>query len=169
MKMKKVIALALAGTMAASMAAGCGGSGKDSSATEAAKTEAKTEAKAEAKTEAKSDDKTEDAKTEDANTEDVKTEAAGDEAKAETTGKDITLTMMFSGTASENDFETQQLPGLVKEAFPNITLEVTKLPDDQYYTALKTKLASGECPDIILAQPKYAGANSVIGLIWLQS
>lgn len=55
MKMKKVIALALAGTMAASMAAGCGGSGKDSSATEAAKTEAKTEAKAEAKTEAKSD------------------------------------------------------------------------------------------------------------------
>ncbi len=164
MKMKKVIALALAGTMAASMAAGCGGSGKDSSATEAAKTEAKTEAKAEAKTEAKSDDKTEDAKTEDANTEDVKTEAAGDEAKAETTGKDITLTMMFSGTASENDFETQQLPGLVKEAFPNITLEVTKLPDDQYYTALKTKLASGECPDIILAQPKYAGANSVIGL-----
>lgn len=52
----------------------------------------------------------------------------------------------------------------MKAKYPNITLEVTKLPDDQYYTALKTKLASGECPDIILAQPKYAGANSVIGL-----
>lgn len=153
MKMKKVIALALAGTMAASMAAGCGGSGKDSAKTEAAKTEAKTEA-----------DKSGGADTEDAKAEAAKTEAAGDDAKAEAAGEDITITMMFSGTASENDFETQQLPGLVKEAFPNITLEVTKLPDDQYYTALKTKLASGECPDIILAQPKYAGANSVIGL-----
>ncbi|MBE5969089.1 MAG: extracellular solute-binding protein [Lachnospiraceae bacterium] len=77
---------------------------------------------------------------------------------------DITITMMYSGTAAENDFETEVLPDLVHEAFPNITLEVTKLPDDQYYTALKTKLASGECPDIILVQPMYAGANSVFGL-----
>lgn len=87
-----------------------------------------------------------------------------DTEKATNTEKDITITMMYSGTAAENDFETEILPGLVHEAFPNITLEVTKLPDDQYYTSLKTKLASGECPDIILVQPKYAGANSVIGL-----
>ncbi len=79
-------------------------------------------------------------------------------------GEEITLTMMFSGVAAEGDFETEVLPGLVKEKFPNINLEVTKLPDDQYYTALKTKLASGECPDIILVQPKYAGSNSVIEL-----
>lgn len=76
----------------------------------------------------------------------------------------ITLTYMCSGTASENDFETVILPELVHEAFPNITLEVTKLPDDQFYTALKTKLASGECPDFFTTQPKYAGANSVISL-----
>jgi raffinose/stachyose/melibiose transport system substrate-binding protein len=76
----------------------------------------------------------------------------------------ITITMMYSGTTAENDFETEILPKLVHDAFPNITLEVTKLPDDQYYTSLKTKLASGECPDLILVQPKYAGANSVIGL-----
>ena len=80
------------------------------------------------------------------------------------TKDNITITMMYSGTVAENDFETEVLPKLVHEAFPNITLEVTKLPDDQYYTSLKTKLASGECPDIILVQPKYAGANSVIGL-----
>lgn len=73
---------------------------------------------------------------------------------------DITLTMMVSGTAYENDFETEQLPALVKEKWPNVTLEVTKLPDDNYYTSLKTKLASGECPDIILTQPMYAGQNS---------
>lgn len=103
-------------------------------------------------------------------------EAAGDSAgntavQADASSNDgqltednITITMMYSGTAAENDFHTQVLPGLVKEAFPNITLEVTKLPDDQYYTSLKTKLASGECPDIFLVQPKYAGANSVLGL-----
>ncbi len=74
------------------------------------------------------------------------------------------ITMMFSGTTSENDFHTEILPDLIHQAFPDIILEVTKLPDDQYYTALKTKLAAGEAPDIILVQPKYAGANSVIGL-----
>ncbi len=76
----------------------------------------------------------------------------------------ITISMMYSGVITEDDFETEILPTLVKEKFPNITLEVSKLPDDQYYTALKTKLASGECPDIILVQPKYAGPNSVISL-----
>jgi raffinose/stachyose/melibiose transport system substrate-binding protein len=92
------------------------------------------------------------------------TQETASNSDGEETGENITITMMYSGTAAENDFETEVLPKLVKEAFPNITLEVTKLPDDQYYTALKTKLASGECPDMILVQPKYAGANSVIGL-----
>lgn len=53
---------------------------------------------------------------------------------------------------------------MVKEKWPNVTLEVTKLPDDNYYTSLKTKLASGECPDIILTQPMYAGQNSCYAL-----
>lgn len=86
------------------------------------------------------------------------------ESTASSSAGNVTVTMMYSGTAQPNDFETQLLPKLVKQKFPNITLEVTKLPDDQYYTALKTKLASGECPDIILVQPKYAGANSVLSL-----
>ncbi len=79
---------------------------------------------------------------------------------------EITITMMYSGTKSTEgeDFEIDILPRLVKEKFPNINLEVSKLPDDQYYTALKTKLATGQAPDIILAQPKNAGANSVISL-----
>lgn len=77
---------------------------------------------------------------------------------------DITITMMVSGVASENDFETEQLPALIKEKWPNVTLEVTKLPDDNYYTSLKTKLASGECPDIILTQPMYAGQNACYSL-----
>lgn len=77
---------------------------------------------------------------------------------------DITITMMTSGVATDNDFETEQLPALVKKKWPNVTLEVTKLPDDNYYTSLKTKLVSGECPDIITTQPMYAGQNSCYAL-----
>ena len=76
----------------------------------------------------------------------------------------ITITLMMSGTETENDFDTQILPNLIKEKWPNVTLEVTKLPDDNYYTALKTKLASGECPDIMLVQPMYAGSNACYSL-----
>lgn len=88
---------------------------------------------------------------------------AYDETAIENAG-DVTITMMVSGTEQPNDFETTQLPELVKEKWPNVTLEVTKLPDDNYYTALKTKLASGECPDIILVQPMYAGSNACYSL-----
>lgn len=77
---------------------------------------------------------------------------------------DITITLMMSGTETENDFDTKILPVLIKEKWPNVTLEVTKLPDDNYYTALKTKLASGECPDMILVQPMYAGSNACYSL-----
>lgn len=77
---------------------------------------------------------------------------------------DITITMMVSGVETDDDFETKILPEMVKEKWPNVTVEVTKLPDDNYYTALKTKLAAGECPDIILVQPMWAGSNSCYGL-----
>ena len=97
-----------------------------------------------------------------------------DSAQAESSGPydsqaienagDITITMMVSGVATENDFETEVLPELVKEKWPNVTLEVTKLPDDNYYTTLRSRLASGECPDIILTQPMYAGSNSCYSL-----
>lgn len=93
----------------------------------------------------------------------VSAEAGYDTQAIENAG-DITLTMMISGTEQPNDFETTVLPELVKKKWPNVTLEVTKLPDDNYYTALKTKLASGECPDIILVQPMDAGSNACYAL-----
>ena len=140
MKFKKVIALTCAAVMAASTLAGCGGSGNGGAEDSAAE-----ESAAASKVEAN-----------------VATETYDHQA-IENAG-DITITMMVSGVASENDFETEQLPALVKEKWPNVTLEVTKLPDDNYYTSLKTKLASGECPDIILTQPLYAGQNSCYSL-----
>ncbi len=135
MKMKKLWVLVLIVTLMSTMLYGCGGSKKDSDSG------------------TKTTDSTEGTST--SGTDTVKD-----------SDKEITITMMYSGTQSAEgeDFEVDVLPKLVKEKFPNINLEVTKLPDDQYYTALKTKLATGEAPDFMLAQPRYAGANSVYGL-----
>lgn len=139
MKQKKVIALVSAGIMAASMLAGCGsGSSEAKSSSEAV-----------------------------AGGSVATGSAAGetyDHQAIENTKEDITITMMVSGVAQGTDFETQTFPELVHKKWPNVTIEATKLPDDNYYTSLKTKLASGECPDIILTQPMYAGSNSAYAL-----
>lgn len=139
---RKMIFLLLTGAMVVAMLAGCGSKNvEESSAPEQSVESDAADAGSDAA---------------DAGTEEQESTAFTDE--------EITITMMYSGTAAENDYETEILPALVKEKFPNITLEVTKLPDENYYTSLKTKLASGECPDIILVQPMYAGQNSVIDL-----
>lgn len=79
-------------------------------------------------------------------------------------GDTITITMLCSGTVTENDFETEVFPRLVNETYPNIKVEVVKLPDNQYSTALLSRLASGSCADIILVQPMYASSTSVLEL-----
>lgn len=143
MKAKKVVSLLCASAMVVSMLAGCGGNGGSGEDSESQGSSMEDKADAEA---------TEVAEGEEYDHEAI--ENAGD----------ITITMMCSGVAIDNDFETVQLPKLIKEKWPNVTLEVTKLPDDNYYTSLKTKLSSGECPDIILTQPMYAGSNSCYAL-----
>ncbi|MCI3920796.1 extracellular solute-binding protein [Paenibacillus sp. TRM 82003] len=82
------------------------------------------------------------------------TETGGEQANADR----VTLTFMLSGNkASEGeDFELDVLPRLVKEKFPNVTLEVQKLPDDQYNTSVRTKLSTGQGPDLFWVFPKNA-------------
>jgi len=81
-------------------------------------------------------------------------------------GKTVTLTMIVSGNkaADGQDFELDVLPKMVNEKFPNIKLEVQKLPDDQYNTSIKTKLAAGEAPDIFRVWPRMGSAASIIDL-----
>ena len=140
MNTKKIVSVLTAGVMAAGMLAGCGSSSAKTSeeVSGSSKTEVATGSAAAG--------------------------AKYDHQAIENTKEDITITMMVSGVAQGTDFETETLPELVHKKWPNVTLEVTKLPDDNYYTSLKTKLASGECPDIILTQPMYAGSNSCYAL-----
>ena len=87
---------------------------------------------------------------------------AADTAGAGNTGTDmskpVTLTMMVSGTKAPDgeDFVIDILPKLVKEKFPNVTLETSKLPDEQYFTSIRTKLSSGQGPDFYWVFPKNA-------------
>ena len=79
-------------------------------------------------------------------------------------GKDkVTLTMIVSGNraADGEDFELDILPRMVNEKFPHITLEVQKLPDDQYETNIMTKLAAGEAPDIFRIWPRMASMGVI--------
>ncbi|MFD2329565.1 ABC transporter substrate-binding protein [Cohnella sp. GCM10020058] len=75
----------------------------------------------------------------------------------------VTLSMLVSGSKAADgaDFELDTLPKLVKEKFPNVTLEVQKLPDEQYYTTVKSKLATGEGPDIFLVFPNMANMGAI--------
>ncbi|WNS40813.1 extracellular solute-binding protein [Paenibacillus sp. MMS20-IR301] len=89
------------------------------------------------------------------------TEAATDNSTS--SSEPVTLNMLVSGTKAADgaDFELDTLPKLVKEKFPNVTLEVQKLPDEQYYTSIKAKLATGEGPDIFLVFPNMANMGAI--------
>jgi raffinose/stachyose/melibiose transport system substrate-binding protein len=78
----------------------------------------------------------------------------------------VTVTFLCSGVkaTSGEDFRLESLPRIIKETYPNLTVETTLLPDDQYYTALKTKLATGEAPDLLWVQPRWAGSNAAYAL-----
>lgn len=84
--------------------------------------------------------------------------ASNAEATDTASTKKVTLTMMVSGTKAPDgqDFALDIMPKLVKEKFPNVTLETSKLPDEQYFTSIRTKLASGKGPDIYWVFPRNA-------------
>lgn len=81
-------------------------------------------------------------------------ESAGNSSK--------TITVMASGVkdGTQGVF-LDSFADLVEEKYPDYKVEATLLPDDQYYTALKSKLSTGQSPDLFLVQPKKASASSV--------
>lgn len=80
-----------------------------------------------------------------------KTESAGGSSEGlEDVSEPVTLSMMVTTRPSTDakDFYLDLLPELVKERFPNITIEVEQLPTDQYKQTVRLKFASGEGPDM---------------------
>ncbi|MBP1040272.1 extracellular solute-binding protein [Vagococcus sp. BWB3-3] len=87
----------------------------------------------------------------------------GDQKEQETSsGTKETLTVMASGVKNGTQgVFLEQFKQMVEKEYPELTVETTLLPDDQYLTALKSKLSTGQAPDLFLVQPKKASANSV--------
>lgn len=78
---------------------------------------------------------------------------------------DKTISVMASGVKDgTNGIFLDEFKKLVEKEYPDYTVEVTLLPDDNYYTTLKSKLSTGQAPDIFLVQPKKASASSVEGM-----
>lgn len=64
----------------------------------------------------------------------------------------VSLNFLLPGKAKTDgeDFFSGTIPRLVKEKFPNITVNTEQLPDEQFKTTLKARLASGEGPDFYM-------------------
>lgn len=62
----------------------------------------------------------------------------------------VTLSMMVTTRPNSGgkDFYLDVLPQLVKEKYPNISIEVEQLPTDQYKQTVRLKFASGQGPDL---------------------
>ena len=123
---KKLLSLTLAATLAACSLAGCGDS------------TAQPEATAETT-------KTEEAKTEAAPAADTKEEK--ESAPAETTEEEITLRMAWWGSQNRHD-KTIAAIELYESLHPNITFEYEYYSFDDYFTKLKTLVASDEVWDV---------------------
>ncbi len=123
---KKLLSLTLAATLAACSLAGCGDS------------TAQPEAAAETT-------KTEEAKTEAAPAAETKEEK--ESAPAETTEEEITLRMAWWGSQNRHD-KTIAAIELYESLHPNITFEYEYYSFDDYFTKLKTLVASDEVWDV---------------------
>lgn len=74
--------------------------------------------------------------------------SAGSAAPA--SDENVTLSMMVTTRPNNGgkDFYLDILPQLVKEKYPNITIEVEQLPTDQFKQTVRLKFASGQGPDM---------------------
>lgn len=88
--------------------------------------------------------------------------ACGSDKSSGGTGNSNTITVMASGVKNGTQgIYLERFKELVEKEYPGTKVEYTLLPDDQYYTALKSKLSTGQSPDMFLVQPKKASASSV--------
>lgn len=69
--------------------------------------------------------------------------------------KPVTLNVLVPGVPKTDgeDFWTSIMPRLVNEKFAHITVNSEMLPNEQYLTTLKARMAAGEGPDIYMFWP----------------
>ena len=81
-----------------------------------------------------------------------------EEIEEQETENRIVLTVMSSGGSDEI------LKKIVEEQFPEVSLSFLSYPEEEFYTVMKMKLATGNGADFISVQPGYAGSNELYSL-----
>lgn len=123
MKLKKMLALGMAGLVTVALAA-CGNAGADTQqAAEAAKTE---------KTEANDAEKEEE------------TEDQSDTAKE---AEPVTISFCNFNSSGGNEETLQKMYEAFREEYPNITVEIETIGYNDYFTQMQTRVAGGTAPD----------------------
>lgn len=121
MKLKKMLALGMAGLVTVALAA-CGNAGED---TQQAAT------------------KTEKAETNDAE----KTEETEAQSDAEKETEPVTITFCNFNASGGNEETLQKMYEAFREAYPNITVEMETIGYNDYFTQMQTRVAGGTAPD----------------------
>lgn len=85
------------------------------------------------------------------------------EDKPERNEETTVLTYMAVGSGN-NSYIGKSVMDQVQDKFPNVKIEALLYSEEQYYTVLKARLATGNGPDLFSIQPGYAGATGVISL-----
>lgn len=85
--------------------------------------------------------------------------------KAETLGQTekITLTYMVPSYGN-NDYVGAEMIKKINAEYPDVEIQPVLYSEEQYYTVLKTRLATGKGPDLFFIQPDYAGFNGTANL-----
>lgn len=130
MKKKKLISIMLVSAMTIGVMAGCGSSSSDSSSDETEDT-----------------DETIEEETEDGDTDNVEVEEAEESAEETSSEEEITLRMAWWGSQDRHD-KTVAAIELYESLNPNVTIEYEFYSYDDYFTKLKTLVASDQVWDI---------------------
>lgn len=128
----KGTALLTAGILLAGALGGCSG-GKEE---EKAQTEPEVKTEAEEQTETD----TQDTETEESSASDLENYSSDEE---------VTLTLYTTQDVMQDSNYIEPMVEAFEKAYPNITVELQVVPDDQQVSLLQTKLATGEAPDIV--------------------
>lgn len=75
----------------------------------------------------------------------------------------VTLSYMVPGYGNDSYMGSDAVQK-INESGRNVQIEVQVYSEEQYYAALKTRLATGTGPDLFFVQPDYAGSNGVASL-----
>ena len=93
----------------------------------------------------------------------------------------LAMSYVFTGCAKSKEIKTEEKAVLtymapsygyhsfvgketverINETYPDIEIQPVVYSEEQYYTVLKTSLATGKGPDLFFVQPEYAGPNGV--------